>query len=573
MLKRLPILMFIALLVAVVGGVQAQDEPRVLRIGLTQEPDMLIDYPSNTLLGWSMARFHSQPQWGTNENGEIVPVLIDEVPSFENGGIEIVEDPSEEPLVEGEPAVDMVIRFRIADWAVWSDGTPITAADFLLPQDIATDGISQVVSFRFMGGFPGSVAQGETDKDVILTFEDPNPDWLYGAIVPLPAHILRESYEADLAEGRGFEQNAWIREPTVSNGPFVFDEWVTGSFIRFVKNPNYWKDVWFDEVQFQFYDDVSVLEQLMIAGDMDLTSYILPAARAAELAEENENLAIKTYFIGIRLELGFNLGPNGHPALQDERVRRAIGMGIDRQFMVEEVYGGVAEPAYSWWSGTPWFNEETPIYEYDPEAAVALLREAGWYDEDGDGVAEAHGVEGVDDGTPLEMTATTYADIQHYQDSLLYLQDALSDIGLSFDINNYPVGEIHGSFTSNAPLATGQFDLYLIAWVPGVSTIGTFNPYDCADIPSEENPNGLNGVQVCDERLDELFSMMDVELDAEARQAQSDEIQVIMAENSYTQYLVNVLSVDTYNARLVFQRTPTSDLTPWLYVNEWQFAE
>lgn len=559
-MKLFRIVLFLVLLTAAFGGAQAQDT-NILRIGLTEEPDMLVDYTSNTLIGFSMFRMHSQPQWGTDENQAVVPILIDELPSYDNGGITITEDNQ------------MVIRFTIADWAVWSDGTPIVADDFVLPYQMANDGVSQILAFRMLGGNAGMVEQGETEKDVVITLAAPIADWQYAAIVPLPAHILREQYQADLANGIGFDQNAWIRQPMVSNGPVVFAEWVTGSYIRFVKNPNYWKPVFFDEVILNFYQDVSVLEQLMVAGELDYTRYILPAARSAELVEANDFLALRTSFGGVRLELEYNMSENGSPALDDQRVREALGMGIDRQFMVDNIYASVAEVANTWWSGTPWANEDARSLVYDAEGAVALLREAGWYDDDGDGVAEAHGVEGVEDGTPLRLTATTYSDIQHYQDSLLYIQDALADIGVAVDITLYSIAEIHGSFSNNGILATAQIDLNLIAWVPGVATVGTFGPYYCTDSASDENPFGLNGLGVCNERVDELWTLTNTSLDQAEREAAADEIQVLMAEDAQTQYLVNILYAVTYNERLEWMNTDTSDLTPWLYLNEWRFTE
>ncbi len=561
-MSRRPLFLIVFFLCALAAGnVLAQDDLRVLRLGYTEEPDMLVDYTSNTLLGWSMFRLHSQPQWGTTQQQEIVPLLIDEAPSYDNGGIVITDEGTQ------------VIKFTIADWAVWSDGTPITAADFVLPYEIANDGVSQVLAFRMLGGLAGSVAQGETEKDVVVTFDAPNPDWQYAAIVPLPNHILREGYEADLANGIGFELNSWVRQPTVSNGPFVFAEWVTGSYLRFVKNQNYWKDVWFDEVVLNFYSDVSVLEQLMVAGELDMTRYILPASRAAELVAANDFLDVRTSFGGVRLELEYNQGPNGHPALKDQRVRHAMSMGIDRQFMVDEIYNGIAEVANTWWAGTPWYNPDALMLPFDPAGAVELLREAGWYDEDGDGVAEAHGVDGVEDGLPLEITATTYADIQHYQDSLLYVQDVLADIGIKMNITLHTIAEIHGSFTNNSPLATGQYDAYLVAWVPGVATVATFGPYYCTDIPSEANPFGLNGPQICNERVDELWTSLSVSLDQAEREAAADEIQVLMAEDLYTQYLVNILYAATYNKRLVWEASDVSDFTPWLNIADWHYEE
>ncbi|NOG48427.1 MAG: hypothetical protein HND48_02495 [Chloroflexi bacterium] len=75
-MSRRPLLLIVLLLCALAAGnVLAQDDLRVLRLGYTEEPDMLVDYTSNTLLGWSMFRLHSQPQWGTTQQQEIVPLF------------------------------------------------------------------------------------------------------------------------------------------------------------------------------------------------------------------------------------------------------------------------------------------------------------------------------------------------------------------------------------------------------------------------------------------------------------------------------------------------------------------
>ena len=65
------------------------------------------------------------------------------------------------------------------------------------------DGVSNRDPNRFLEGLAvDSVAQGETAKDVVITFTETNPDVVNSAMVPLPNHILREQYEAALAEGQ-----------------------------------------------------------------------------------------------------------------------------------------------------------------------------------------------------------------------------------------------------------------------------------------------------------------------------------------------------------------------------------
>src|SRR5690606_31476037 len=159
------------------------------------------------------------------------------------------------------------------------------------------------------------------------------------AITPLPSHMLREPYEAALAEGKGFDTLVdWLRAPTVSNGPFVFAEWVTGSYLRFVRNENFWHDVWFDEIVVNIYPDITVIKQGLGNGKADYTTSISNPLEAAELVAEYPNLAVRTTFGGVRQELYINVGPDTkeHPALRDARVRRALAMGINRQSVADD---------------------------------------------------------------------------------------------------------------------------------------------------------------------------------------------------------------------------------------------
>ena len=71
-------------------------------------------------------------------------------------------------------------------------------------------------------------------------------------------------------------------------------------------------------------------------------------------------------------------------------VRQAIQYGIDKQFIIDELLYGKTTVSTSELS-MGWAKCEIPPSEYDPEAAIALLEEAGFTDEDGDGVRECHG--------------------------------------------------------------------------------------------------------------------------------------------------------------------------------------
>lgn len=91
---------------------------------------------------------------------------------------------------------------------------------------------------------------------------------------------------------------------------------------------------------------------------------------------------------GKTTEDGYKIGNN---VTSDIAIRKAMSYGIDRERIINEALNGLANPAYSECDGLPWWNAENVI-ETDVDYALQLLEEAGWKDEDGDGVREKDGI-------------------------------------------------------------------------------------------------------------------------------------------------------------------------------------
>ena len=119
------------------------------------------------------------------------------------------------------------------------------------------------------------------------------------------------------------------------------------------------------------------------------------------------------------MRIFFNLAAKGktdaeatpHPILSDVRVRRAIRMAIDVETIGKEFFHGYANQVWTEFFRPPYNVCDIPKPDYDPEAAKALLEEAGWIDQDGDGVRECHGcTTGAEEGYPMEMEFITYSE-------------------------------------------------------------------------------------------------------------------------------------------------------------------
>ena len=186
----------------------------------TQEFDTLS--PLYTSMWFSTITYSLWNTWAWNfdENLEPIPVLVTEIPTSENGGIS--ED-------------GRTLTFKLRDDIVWSDGEPITADDFIFTYEMNVapgNTVSSTYPYDQVESIEAPDAQ-----TVVVTFTEPFAPWLatlWHSI--LPAHVLRPVFDADGT----LDEAEWNLAPTVSVGPYRFEEWESGSYARFVLNENWW---------------------------------------------------------------------------------------------------------------------------------------------------------------------------------------------------------------------------------------------------------------------------------------------------------------------------------------------
>jgi peptide/nickel transport system substrate-binding protein len=169
---------------------------------------------------------------------------------------------------------------------------------------------------------------------------------------------------------------------------------------------------------------------------------------------------------------------------EDVRTRQAIAMCLDTQSVIDAILFGRSIKISNYIPPEhPLYNPDIKVWDYDPEAAMALLEEVGWVDTDGDGIREAQGVEGIADGTKMAFKwQSTTADMriaymQIYQQNLI-------ECGIDLTIENLPAGEYFAD-GPEGPLFGRHFDLGSFAWLTGVDP--PCNLYLGSQWPSEES--------------------------------------------------------------------------------------
>jgi peptide/nickel transport system substrate-binding protein len=167
----------------------------------------------------------------------------------------------------------------------------------------------------------------------------------------------------------------------VGTGPFVFKEWVRGSYAVYERNPNYWDPPkpYLDRLIVRFIEDPSARLSAIVAGEIDLAPAAPVSLADLDELEKSPDLRFETngyqyYNQVVRIE--FNLD---HPLLGRLKVRQAIAHAIDRKAILETAWRGRGQLSYGpIGPGLRRFYAMEPEHStFDPRAAERLLDEAG----------------------------------------------------------------------------------------------------------------------------------------------------------------------------------------------------
>ena len=259
----------------------------------------------------------------------------------------------------------------------------------------------------------------------------------YGAIIDMDYGVQGEGGSANVA----------------GTGPYVATE-VSPTEIKLVKNEDYWGgDVKVDNVIVKSFSDGSALTAALQTGDIQGT-YGLQYDNYA-LFDGNPDYQISSVATSRCFFGQFNMESE---LMQDQNVRKAIEMGIDKDGFCSVIMEGRGVPAVGAFpSSFSYGNDAVKAPSYDPEEAKKLLEESGWTDTDGDGYADK-------DGKKLSITWLTYPTRLEQPKLAEYAQSTLKDIGIEVNVNNTAD---HATYAKN-----GEFDVY----VSSLTTAPTGDP-------------------------------------------------------------------------------------------------
>ena len=523
-----------------VEDVEEPAERKVATFIWTQEFDTLSPIYTNMWFSTISQQIWNCDAWDWDDESNPHPVLVSEMPSSDNGGIS---------------ADGKTLTFTLRDDIIWSDGEPITSADFLFTYEMYTSPTNTVSST-----YPYDLItniEAPDDTTVVVTFDEPFVPWAATIFQDmLPKHVLQPVFDAD----GSLDEADWNHAPTVGCGPFVFKEWESGSYARFVRNENYYNEpAKLDEIFMRFVpDDASQISALQ-TGEGDLGTFIsysdMPSLEAA---------GVNIYMVASGYQEGWYmyLGEEGNPALKEKEVRQAIAMCFDRFSINEDLLLGKTVPAVTFWDSSPYANPDLEAWPYDPDQANTMLDEAGWVDSNGDGVRDKDGVELV------LLHGTTSREIR--QDTQAVAQQNLAECGIQLDIINYSSDIFFATYGDGGPLPTGELDIGEYSGNPAYPDPDT-SRWLCSEIPTDEFPDGINDQKICDEELDALFQLQKTQVDFAERQQTFWEISEIIFDEVY--WLGVWQDPDSFAVNSRLTNVKISGPSPFYSIAEWDIAE
>ncbi|MEM1322938.1 MAG: ABC transporter substrate-binding protein [Bacteroidota bacterium] len=360
----------------------------------------------------------------TGYTSEITHYIFQPLLAFDPGSLELhpvlaKSRPQVANITEGPWAGGSSYTFEIQEDAVWDNGSPVTAEDYIFTLKIVLNPHLPLGRVRAYFSFLRDV---EVDADnprkftvitnspyiiseAVLGNVETFPRYVYDPEGLLEDITIRELIDgADneqlVAHAKLFEspQYSFDTQTISGSGPYSVEEITEDQQVVLERKANWWAngkqeenhllEAWPNRIVFKIIPDEAAAISLLKDQKLD----VMAAIPNQEFSRMQEDEYIKTHYnIHTPASLSYTLGAfnNKDPKLSDKRVRQALAKMLDLDLMIEKIAYGYAErvigPIHP---SKPYAHKKLQPIAYNPEEAKALLKEAGWSDSNQDGILD-----------------------------------------------------------------------------------------------------------------------------------------------------------------------------------------
>ncbi len=350
------------------------------------------------------------------------------------------------------------IIFTLRENLRWSDGQPLTSEDVVFSyQEVYLNpkipsGIQDILRVGQKRQFP--TVRALDPRRVVFRIPEPFAPFLrfVGGIPILPAHVLRPSIHTLDAQGNPRFLSMWGTDTPVQqivgNGPYVMERYTPSQRVVFRRNPYYWqKDKQgnplprIERIIWQIIESTDT--QLLRFLSQELDAISVPPEAFQLLKKESKKRNFTVYNAGpetLSTFIAFNLNraqnQQGVPLVDpiksrwfhNRLFRQAVAYGINRERMRDTIFRGLGvlqnSPIHP---DSPYYNPQVKVYEYNPERAKQLLRQAGF-------TWNTQGQLVDDQGHPVRFTLLTNIERRIRPAMAAQIKQDLAQLGMQVDV-------------------------------------------------------------------------------------------------------------------------------------------
>jgi peptide/nickel transport system substrate-binding protein len=362
-------------------------------------------------------------------------------------------------LTEEDP---QTVVYKIKQEAVWSDGTPVTADDFIFWWEncnetnkkadcVSTTGYKDIESVKGSDG----------GKTVTTVYKNKFADWksLFSQYI-IPAHYGEKQQGG---WNTGFDKNP---EKIPSAGPYIVDSYTPGQNLTLKRNDKYWgPKAHLDSIVFRYLPESTTQPAALQNNEVDMM-YGQPQLDQVSIVKAIPDVTSSISF-GLQYEhLDFN---TKNPQLADVAVRKAFATGLNLQEIVDRTVKQFSDKATIlgnrfYMNGQPQYQDHRGSYgNGDTAAAEKMLTDAGY----------AKGADGIyaKGGKKLSFNISTTAGNKLRETQEQLVQAQAKKFGMEIKIKNADAEVLFGEW-----LPEHNYDIANFAWVGTPFAVSSNDP-------------------------------------------------------------------------------------------------
>ena len=480
-----------------------------LRVGTTQDLDAMNPYQTALVVGFEAFTLNYELLVGFGQQLEPVPGFAESW-TVNDAGTEYT--------------------FKIPAGKVWSDGEPATSEDVrfslqLLLDAVASDAEAMCLGYLdpYLTNAAVSAVAAPDPQTVVVTLERANDRMLKTYVPILPAHIW-EPKTATICDDK-------FDPPIVGSGPYQAQEWQTGQFVRFAKNPEWTAgELAAEEIVLQFFETEDTMAQALRNDELDYAQGVL-SDQFDQLTGQPNIVTVAGTANGFT-ELGFNTygtgtgntiegGGPSTPALLDAAFRDALGYAVDKDELVDRVLGGYGEvgttqvPPFQ----TAWHKEPETPRTFDLAVAGQKLETAGY-------LLDAAGKRLDKEGNAIVLDLVFPDSDTTYSTTAEFIKTWWGELGIAVNPSQYDSDTLVDLMlppeADPAEDYKADYDLFIWGWGGDVDPNSLLEIFTCDQIGTSSDS------MYCNPRYDELFTEQNEAATPEDRKPLMDEMQEIM---------------------------------------------